>query len=191
MEFKILGPLEVVEGDRKLPLGGAQRKALLAMLLLRANRVIGIDELVERTWGDDPPKTAEHSIQVHVSELRKILEEGGDAGGRASIVRRSLGYAIELPEQSLDVHRFERLAEQGRAALAAGMPSTSGEDRRSRTSPTTTSPRRRSSSSRRSGWPRPRIGSKPTSRSDATVSSSPSCRRWWRRTLSASVFAAS
>src|SRR5213596_974564 len=80
MEFKILGPLEVVEGDRKLPLGGAQRKALLAMLLLRANRVIGIDELVERTWGDDPPKTAEHSIQVHVSELRKILEEGGDAG---------------------------------------------------------------------------------------------------------------
>src|SRR6266576_3728668 len=99
MEFRILGALEVVEGDRTLPLGGAQRKALLAMLLLGANRVVGIDELVEGMWGDHPPKTAEHSIQVHVSELRKVLESAssGDTDAQASIVRRSLGYAIELP----------------------------------------------------------------------------------------------
>jgi DNA-binding SARP family transcriptional activator/class 3 adenylate cyclase len=121
MEFRILGALEVVEGDRTLPLGGAQRKALLAMLLLGANRVVGIDELVEGMWGDDPPKTAEHSIQVHVSELRKVLESG-DADGRATIARRSLGYVIELPEQALDLDRFERLAERGRAALEAGDP---------------------------------------------------------------------
>src|SRR4051812_22310336 len=120
MEFRILGPLEVVEGDRPLSLGGTKRRALLAMLLLRSNRVVAVDELVEALWGDDPPKTAEHSIQVHVSELRKALEHADD--GHSSIVRRSLGYAIEVPDGAVDVSRFERLSEQGRAAVAAGDP---------------------------------------------------------------------
>ncbi len=80
MEFRILGPLEVVDGDRRIPLGGRKRRALLAMLILRRQQVVSVDELIDALWGDDPPKTAEHSVQVYVSELRKALGGMGEDG---------------------------------------------------------------------------------------------------------------
>jgi len=67
MEFRILGPLEVVEGDRQIPLGGRKPRALLAVLILRRRQIVAVDELIEAVWGDDPPKTADHSVQVYVS----------------------------------------------------------------------------------------------------------------------------
>ncbi len=78
MEFKILGPLEVTERGRSLPLGGRKPRALLAMLLLRHGRVRSVDELIGGLWGDEAPAGAEHGLQVYVSELRKLL--GGGEG---------------------------------------------------------------------------------------------------------------
>ena len=76
MFFRILGPLEVVEGDRSLPLGGPRQRALLAILILRANEVVSSERLADQLWGETPPPTAAKAIQVYVSKLRKLLGEG-------------------------------------------------------------------------------------------------------------------
>jgi DNA-binding SARP family transcriptional activator len=115
MEFRILGPLEVVEGDRQISLGGRKPRALLAVLILRRGQVVTVDELIDALWGNEPPRTAEHSLQVYVSELRKTL--GGTSDGSAMIATRDPGYALGIPETALDLHRFEGLRARGRAAL--------------------------------------------------------------------------
>jgi len=71
MELRILGPLEALDGDRPVPLGGKKPRTLLALLILRRGDVVSIDEIVEALWGEAAPKTAEHSIQVYVSDLRR------------------------------------------------------------------------------------------------------------------------
>ena len=73
MEFRILGPLEVVEQGRALPLGGARQRTLLALLLTRANEVVSADRLIDELWGAQPPRTAANALQYHVSQLRKAL----------------------------------------------------------------------------------------------------------------------
>jgi len=117
MEFRILGPLEVVEGDRQISLGGRKPRALLAMLILRRGQIVSVDELVEALWGDDQPKTAEHSVQVYVSELRKAL---GDAADASTVVEhRDPGYALDVPDAEIDLHRFEGLADTDHAGRSA------------------------------------------------------------------------
>ena len=122
MEFKILGPLEVTEQGHSLPLGGRKPRALLAMLLLRHGSVRSVDELIEGLWGDEASGGADHGLQVYVSELRKLLA-GGDG---VTISRRQPGYVMEIPADSLDLDRFERLRQRGRAALAANEPAEAG-----------------------------------------------------------------
>jgi DNA-binding SARP family transcriptional activator len=57
MEYRVLGPLEILDGDRPLSLGGAKQRALLALLVLNANRVVSRERLISALWGDDPPET--------------------------------------------------------------------------------------------------------------------------------------
>ena len=73
MEFRILGPLEVVERGRPLPLGGSRQRALLALLLTRANEVVSADRLIDELWRAQPPRMATNALQYHVSQLRKTL----------------------------------------------------------------------------------------------------------------------
>ena len=73
MEFRILGPLEVFDEGRSVDIGAAKQRALLAVLLLDANRVVPTDVLIEALWGERPPATATKALQVHVSQLRKAL----------------------------------------------------------------------------------------------------------------------
>jgi DNA-binding SARP family transcriptional activator len=122
MEFKVLGPLEVTEQGRPLPLGGRKPRALLAMLLLRHGRVLSVDELIDGLWGDEAPAGADHGLQVYVSELRKLLAD--DDG--VTITRREPGYVLEIPTDTLDLDRFELLRQRGRAALAANEPAEAG-----------------------------------------------------------------
>jgi len=119
LEFRLLGPLEVTLGGRAFSLGGANPRALLAVLALDLGRVVALDRLVDDLWGEDAPATAAHAIQVNVSTLRKAFEP---AVGRRIIVTRPPGYLLELDPDSVDVHRFQRLAADGRAALADGDP---------------------------------------------------------------------
>ena len=89
MEFRILGPLQVLDGGRELPLGGAKQRALLALLLLDPNRVVSRDRLIDELWGASPPATAQTALQVYVSQLRKEL-------GAERLVTRAPGYELSV-----------------------------------------------------------------------------------------------
>jgi DNA-binding SARP family transcriptional activator len=109
MEFRLLGPLEVIEQDRLLALGGGRQRSLFGALLLHANEVVSIDRLIDALWGPAPPLTAAKSIQVYVSKLRKELGEG-------RLVTRAPGYVLKVDRSELDLGRFERLLGEARSA---------------------------------------------------------------------------
>ena len=112
MEFGILGPLAVWDEGSELSLGGAKQRALLAVLVLRANEVVPTARLVDDLWGEEPPATAVKAVQVYVSQLRRLL-------GGSAIETQHTGYRLRVDPDSLDLERFERLVEQGRAFLDA------------------------------------------------------------------------
>jgi DNA-binding SARP family transcriptional activator/tetratricopeptide (TPR) repeat protein len=123
VEVRVLGPLEVREDDEQLALGGLKQRALLAILALHANEVVSSDRLIDELWGAEAPPTAAKSLQVHVSQLRKVLEpkrKSGEAG--ELLLTQSPGYVLALDPDQLDVERFKRLYEEGREALAKGDP---------------------------------------------------------------------
>src|SRR6476620_9526497 len=113
MQYRVLGPLEVRDGEESLPLAGAKQRAVLALLLLHANQVLSRDRLIDELWGDKPPATAVQSLQVYVSRLRKLLPEG-------ALATRAPGYLLEVDPDELDLRRFERLLAEGHEALANG-----------------------------------------------------------------------
>jgi DNA-binding SARP family transcriptional activator len=112
VEYGILGPLAVWEDGRELRLGG-RRGALLAMLLLRRNELVPTDRLIEDLWAGAPPPTALPVVRNLVSQLRKAL-------GEDALETRPLGYVLRVADGALDLQRFERLLDQGRAELGVG-----------------------------------------------------------------------
>ena len=94
MEFRILGPLEVERDGRLLKLGGAQPRALLALLLLHANEVVPRGRLIDELWDGQAPETASTAIQVHVSQVRKVL-------GPDVIVTQRPGYLVRTRDGEL------------------------------------------------------------------------------------------
>ena len=74
VQFRILGPLEVLDGQRRVELGRPKQRALLAVLLVHANQVVALDRLIEELWGEQPPAQATASLQAYVSSLRRVLE---------------------------------------------------------------------------------------------------------------------
>jgi predicted ATPase/class 3 adenylate cyclase len=115
MDFRILGPLEALDGARHVALGGRKRRAVLAVLLLHPNETLESDRLIDELWGESPPANALKSLHVHVSRLRKELAPG-------VLVTREHGYELQLDVDELDAHRFEALLEDARGELAAGHP---------------------------------------------------------------------
>jgi YVTN family beta-propeller protein len=109
MEFRILGPLEVLDDQRTVPLGGAKQRALLGVLLLHANEAVSTTRLVDELWGERPPATAEKLVQGYVHALRKQL--GADA-----LVTQAPGYKLRLDPRALDLLEFERLTNDARGA---------------------------------------------------------------------------
>lgn len=118
-EFRLLGPVEAVVDGRPARLA-PQPRAVLAMLLLHAGRVVPATRLVDAIWGDEPPATAPNIVHGYVSQLRKAL-------GREVVATREPGYAIHVGRDALDLHRFERLATEGARALEKGQASVAGE----------------------------------------------------------------
>ena len=178
MEFRLLGPLEVVEHGRVLELGGARQRALLAVLLLHANEVVSVDRLIDELWGRTPPATAAKSLQVYVSRLRKELgrRPARHAAARLCPARRPLrARPRALRAAGRRGARGATRARRGGAARGAGAVARAaarrprlravraGRDR----------PRSRSCAGRRSS-----SGSTPIWPRVATRSSSASSRRW-------------
>ena len=119
MEFRILGPLEVLDDGRTVDVGAPKQRALLAVLLLNANRVVSSDRLIEALWGERAPGTAQKALQVYVSQLRKAL-------GRDRILTRVPGYELRVKTDELDLERFHSLVAEGKLVeglrLSRGKP---------------------------------------------------------------------
>ena len=120
MEFRILGPLEVWDEGGEVSLGGRKPRALLAVLLLHPNEVVSADRLIDELWGEDSPERAAAALRVNVSRLRKALPQD-------VLTTRSPGYVIRVEPDELDLHRFERLVDEGRSLLARGLPADASE----------------------------------------------------------------
>ena len=121
VEFGVLGPLEVTADGRTLELAGPRSRAVLALLLVHAGHVVSSDRLIEELWPGQPADTAAGSLQVRLSELRKALRSAGEADRLATVPP---GYLLRVEPGELDARRFEQLATEGDAALAAGDAAT-------------------------------------------------------------------
>ena len=121
LEFRILGPLEVVGREGPIQLGGPKQRATLAILLLGANRVVSIDRLADELYAGRAPVTAATQVHRQISELRKAL------GEEARLETRAPGYVIHVAAEQLDLKRFERLTEEAGRALARGEAETAFE----------------------------------------------------------------
>lgn len=113
LDFRILGPIEVVESDGSIRLGGPRQRATLAILLLEANRVVSVERLAEDLYAGAAPVTAVTQVQRQISDLRKVLP-------KQVIETRSPGYMIHVLTEQLDLNRFERQAENATQLLARG-----------------------------------------------------------------------
>jgi DNA-binding SARP family transcriptional activator len=120
VEFRILGPLEVLDDGRPVALPGGRGRALLALLILHAGEVISADRLIDELWGEGPPPTATTALQGLVSTLRKRLEPAR-SGGEARAVLRTVppGYVLATDPTSVDANLFRRLLEEASGATAA------------------------------------------------------------------------
>ncbi|HEX6026631.1 MAG TPA: AfsR/SARP family transcriptional regulator [Solirubrobacter sp.] len=107
MRFRLLGPLEIVDQERVLALGGAKQRSLLALLLLHANEVVATDRLIAELWGDSPPATVDKSIHTYVMRMRREL-------GPDRLVTRVPGYVLRVDPEELDLAGFERLRGEAR-----------------------------------------------------------------------------
>jgi DNA-binding SARP family transcriptional activator len=125
LEFRLLGPLEVLAGGDQVPIPGAKERSLLALLLLHAGRVVSADRLLAELWGEHLPDDPANALQTRVAKLRRAL---GQAGARGLLASRRPGYVLEVAPERVDVHRFERLlADPRRMAGTAGASGRFGE----------------------------------------------------------------
>lgn len=127
MLFRVLGSLEVGTAGELVDLGPPKQRALLAALLMHPGEVIPTDRLIDMLWGDRPPRTAGHSVQLYISSLRKALEP---VAGNV-IVTRPPGYQLQAKPDEIDAAEFERLIHDGGREIDAGDPSAGVEVLRS------------------------------------------------------------
>jgi DNA-binding SARP family transcriptional activator/class 3 adenylate cyclase len=111
MDFRLLGPLEAFSESGPLAVPAGKQGALLAVLLLNANRTLSREQIVDALWGESVPDSAAKMVQIHVSQLRKLLEE-------PRLHTRGAGYTLEIRGDELDLLRFEQMISDGRRALA-------------------------------------------------------------------------
>jgi DNA-binding SARP family transcriptional activator/basic membrane lipoprotein Med (substrate-binding protein (PBP1-ABC) superfamily) len=117
VRFQLLGPLEVTTEQGPIDLGPPKQRSVLAVLLLNANEIVSTDRIIDSVWGDNPPRTAGHSVQIYISDLRKALAEGSQNN---IIETRPPGYVLNVPPEQVDALRFERLVREGLVAVRNG-----------------------------------------------------------------------
>ncbi len=114
MEFALLGPVEARTGGRCVEIGHARQRCVLAVLLIEANQSVPADRLIERVWGDEPPRSVRNVLSGYLTRLRAALSESSEQG--VLLARTAAGYRMSVPEDAVDLHRFRRLVVAARAA---------------------------------------------------------------------------
>ncbi|HZD22932.1 MAG TPA: AfsR/SARP family transcriptional regulator, partial [Acidimicrobiia bacterium] len=114
MQFLLLGHLEVASADRYLSIGGPKQRALLTALLLNRNQFVSADRLIEAIWGDHPPPSAAHALEVYASEIRRLL------GDTDRLIHEQGAYKLRVEDGERDIDHLEKLMLQGRSARSAG-----------------------------------------------------------------------
>ncbi|MGH8904182.1 MAG: AfsR/SARP family transcriptional regulator [Egibacteraceae bacterium] len=123
MEFRVLGPLEAIIDGRLVPLGGPQQQAVLAVLLLDANRVVPTAQIINAVWGDSASDKTIATLHTHIYHLRKALEPDRSKGAPAQILAsKGAGYVLRTTPEQLDEFRFTQLLQEGHRALANDDP---------------------------------------------------------------------
>jgi DNA-binding SARP family transcriptional activator len=121
VEFRLLGALEIVDGDRRLVPTASKPRQVLALLLLRHNQIVPTETLIKELWGGDPPRSARSTLQTYVYKLRKLLsglsDGSGGSDGEGVLSTKPTGYMATINPSDIDVWRFEQLVEQGRGYL--------------------------------------------------------------------------
>jgi len=110
-EFRVLGDVRVSVQGRDIDLGFQRQQCVLAVLLVEANRVVSVDDLVERAWGERAPRRARTALYSYLSRLRGVLAAAEDV----DLVRRNGGYRLTVDERCVDLHHFRDLVGRARA----------------------------------------------------------------------------
>src|SRR5258708_119677 len=124
VEFRVLGPVDVWSAGGRVDAGHAKQQSVLAVLVLELGRVVPVDVLIDRVWGDNPPASVRNSLYAYVAKLRSAFTSAGDE--RVALARRSGGYLLEADADQVDLYRFRRWvseaseADDGRAAQLLG-----------------------------------------------------------------------
>ncbi|GIH02985.1 hypothetical protein Rhe02_10520 [Rhizocola hellebori] len=121
-EYRVLGPVEVLGRRGKVSIKASRQRAVLASLLLEANRVVSIDRLIRQLWGDAPPARARNTVQSLVLRLRKAFAAAHPCQPNDVLVTKQPGYLLQVGAGQLDLASFDQLAAEGRAALLDGKP---------------------------------------------------------------------
>ena len=123
LHFSVLGAFRVDRDGREVDLGPRLRRMLLAILVVDAGRVVPVDRLIDLLWREEPPATAIASVQVYISQLRRVLEPGRPARAPARVlVTQDPGYVLRVADDQVDALRFRALARHAHNDLAAGQP---------------------------------------------------------------------
>jgi DNA-binding SARP family transcriptional activator len=119
VEFRILGPTEVLDEGRRVSLPGGRGRALLALLVLHAGDPVSADRLIDELWGEGPPQTARTVVHGLVSRLRGVLEPGRVKARPGALIQTfGSGYRLAIEPDAVDAHRFKRLIDEARGAAA-------------------------------------------------------------------------
>src|SRR5690349_17786327 len=111
VELRVLGDVEAWIDGRRVEVGHARQRCVLAVMVLEANRVVTVDQLLDRVWSAQLPHQGRQVVRTYVSRLRRLLAPGG-----VEIERRPGGYVLLTDPDDVDVHRFHRLVTQARAS---------------------------------------------------------------------------
>ncbi|MFI9173097.1 AfsR/SARP family transcriptional regulator [Streptomyces lincolnensis] len=122
VNFRILGPVRIEHGGAQLRPGGHRQQTLLALLMLEANRIVGMSSIIDAVWDERPPASATAQVRICVSSVRRGLDE---LGLPDVIETRPSGYQLNAPRHALDLHHFQDLVALGRAAAKKGRPEES------------------------------------------------------------------
>lgn len=120
MQFRLLGPLQVVHADCPVDIGPPKQRAVLAVLLLAAGRVVSVDRLIDAVWGDDAPGSATAGLQAYISNLRRALRDGGQSQVASPIVRQPPGYYLAVDPGQVDLAAFTAGCATATAAVDSG-----------------------------------------------------------------------